>query len=319
MNSSNNFRFAIGADFEPRGNEGRLQFAWSVVTGADDQLALAEGWSNIEDLRYIPADGLLEASSPLTKPVIVRPPQGLIIVGPHYFDIASSFENPVIVVALGRFRQLVEQNGAFLVNGGHWCLPATYSEYRQLAETLAVQAKHSFDHALQTRYAPDDKRAEAALTLFEAEPLIKYEDRLFRRLLYLRAARDVDGYLASLEIGSSRLQIPPGEIESKVLRALDILRENLPFEQAIKHRAEELLSQRVERVNIDFAADEKLNLAKQGVLALGQGMGMYGSSETPVVESDISWEKGALPKLSFLARARQGKTSHDIEEGELIA
>lgn len=316
MSSYSNFRFAIGADFEPSGNEGRLQFAWSIVTGTDDHLALAEGWSDTKNLRYVPADELLEASSPLTEPVMVRPPQGLIIVGPRYFDIASSFENPVIVVALGRFRQLVEQNGAFLVDGGHWCLPATHSEYRLLAETLAVQAKHSFDLALQTRFALDDPRAEAALTLFEAEPLIKYEDRLFRRLLYLRASKNVDGYLSSLDVGSIRLKIPASEIERKVIRSLDILRENLPFERAIKHRVEELLTQQIEHVNIDYAAGERLNLAKRGVLALGQGIGMHDSTEQPVVGSDISWEKGALPGLSFLTHSKQRKATPDIEEGE---
>jgi hypothetical protein len=313
MNLHPEWRIAIGIDFEPRGNEGRLQFAWPVVSMDDDRLAIAEEWESASDLISVPAADLVESISLLSRPIAVSPSQGILVMGQEYVDIASSLEDPNIAVALARYRQFMESNGAWLSEGGHWCLPATYDEYGELARTIALQAKLVFDAAIEGDREARNPKARRALSLFEAEPLISYEDRIFRRLLYFRASSNVDSYLATLEVASARLGESWGELERRAVQALDVLRERWPFERAINTRAKELLAYEIDRANIDLAAGERLNQATQGVLAVGQSIQRL---DAPTSGLQLSrWSEGARAGLTRAARP-SAISAVDIQEEE---
>jgi hypothetical protein len=227
--------------------------------------------------------------------------------------MAIALDDPMITTTLVQCQQLMSRIGAILVDGGHWCIPATQDEFKTVARAFAAQAKRSFDLALEGSREVMDGKAKKALRLFEAEPLLSYDDRLFRRLLYLRASRKTDGYLAALEIGSRRLGLPEKAIEAKVIRALEVLWEKWPFERAINARAKELWSQEVNRVNIDFAAGERLRLDQ-----LEPPMRVHTISED---EPQGAWvnlfsESHVDPGLAQVAQAIRVAGTPDIEEGD---
>jgi hypothetical protein len=310
MNSSRD-QVAVGVDFEPLGNERALRFAWPVVANEEKGWALAEGWADTGELRFTSRSDLEPVVSLFDREISVSPPQGILVIGQGYVENALLLEEPGIAAIIVACRESLEQEGALLASGGHWCLPVTHEVYAKLAAALAEQAKRAFDDSVAAGHgAPSEPKAIASLEMFEAEPLLSYEDRVFRRLLYMRATKDIDALRLASEVAAERLGIAPEVLDRQVTLAFDVLREQIPFELAIRERARQLLLE--EPAFADLGAQERLNIALPGLTALDREQDLETVSYLPQNAGlEMAIESG---RLALAYKALRDREPRDIQE-----
>ncbi len=248
---------AIGVDFEPSGNEGRLLFAWPVVRRADGSTTVVRG-SEAEPGRPRPEIAeaeLAELVELLPEALTVRPAEGLLVIGPEWIENASRMDD----LWMDSMVKLISARGTELTSG-FFVAPMPQAVYVEFAHTLGARAMLVFDEAIkECSAARIGRRAEAAFRIISAEPEIPYEARVIRRLLYFRIKGDHERLRSVLDTASARLGMTGDELADVVVDAYEVLREAVPFEGArAERRRTRGAAAFVEQAAIEAAFDELL-------------------------------------------------------------
>lgn len=255
---------AVGADFERRGNEGRLQFVWPVIDLGDGSRYLAEGstWAADGSGLHGPLSEstLAERVARFDRPLSIDSPQGLVAMGPDFLANAASLRDPLFDEILVRVPGVRDQ-------AGYLYSVATVETYEDFARALAAHARDVFDESLKAAHAQFlPPRARVALAMFEAEPSLPYEARVIRRLLALRIDKDYERYASVLVTASRRLDATKSDVEERVVSGQEILEEVVPYRLAIDVRTRHKIAMRVfNEAFVNVASDIESSKAVEGL------------------------------------------------------
>jgi phage baseplate assembly protein W len=225
---SPNILEALGIDFEPLGNEGRLLFGWPAVRDAEGHLYLAETADHGSPSPLLEEESLSDMVELLPSPTSIKPGFGFLVIGPRWIENAHRMDDLLMDWMIKLIQlQTVE------VNQGFQALPLTRHGYLEVARHFGSQALRVFDEAVsETRAARITEKAEAAFKVLNVESTLPYEARVMRRLLYFRIKKDHERLRTVLETAVERLNISQETLIEDLIDTYDVLKETRPFEKA---------------------------------------------------------------------------------------
>ena len=261
---------AIGVDFEPAGNEGRLLFAWPVVSDLEGRVYLAEGDPSDRQSPVLPEfdrHQLSELVEPLPAPVSIKEGLGFSVIGPSWIDCASRMDDLLMDSMLA-----IVAAQSTEVASGFRVVPMSHASHLEIARQLGSQALRVFDEAVGECHARlISARAKAALKVLAGETALPYEARVIRRLLSYRVRNEHEAIRNLLETASARLDMSSEDLADAVIDAFDVLQEKVPYEGALARRAVSargatgLLEQVAEESEVAESLPQLLNNASEGV------------------------------------------------------